>query len=120
MVVSLQSEVTMIVKKELKMRMVVEMMSLMTVKIQMEKMQSVVMVVVFHVTVVSDTHVTASEAVMLPIRMKVMLVVILDVLVHLVDIVYDVVRAPANTKEMLMLEQEEMKMVVVVRLSSKA
>ena len=52
--------------------------------------------------------------------MKVMLVVILDVLVQLVDIVHDVVRAPANSKEMLMLEQEEMKMVVVVQLSSKA
>ena len=107
----------MMVKEELKMRMMVEMMSLMTVK--MEKMQSVVMVVVFHVMVVSDTHVAASEVVMLPIWMKVMLVVILDVLVQLVDIVYDVVRAPANSKEMLMLEQEEMKMVVV-QLSSKA
>ena len=55
----------MMVKKELKMRTVVEMMSLMTVK--MEKMQSVVVVVVFHVMVVSDTHVAASEVVMLPI-----------------------------------------------------
>ena len=53
----------MIVKKELKMQMVVvEMMSLMTVK--MEKMQSVMVVVVFHLTVVSDTHVE-SEVVML-------------------------------------------------------
>ena len=105
------------------MQMAVEMMSMMTVK--MEKMQSVVVVVVvvvvvFHVTVVSDTHVVASEAVMLPIWMKVMMVVILDVLVQLVNIVYDMVRAPANSKEMLLLEQEKMKMVVVVQLSSKA
>ena len=96
------------------MRMVVEMMSLMTVKMQMEKMQSVIMVVVFHVMVVSDTHVVVSEVVKL---MKVMLVVILNVLVQLVDIVDDVVRVMVNLKEMLMmkmiLRQEQMKIVMV-------